>query len=156
MKFFLLYISIVYTLTASDELARVESVVQEIELLRMNYETTSKQLSECEQKLNKNEKQNNNKDIYLINQINKLKEKIKREDAKIKELQSMIALNHTKTKKNKKIYLDKQINNFPHLQMRKGEVEHSKASAFRLKKRWTKAQTPMWIRAADVVTRETK
>ncbi|MBA1432064.1 MAG: hypothetical protein FAF04_00365 [Epsilonproteobacteria bacterium] len=132
-RFFVLLFVFSSLLPASQEIERIDSIVNDIASLRKNYET--KLLDEKE------------KNIILEQEKKSAQRKIKNLENEIKRLHSL--LKNRETKQKNKIIIKKKIekvfvqpactseNVFPELKLKKSKkstLQHFKASAFRLKK----------------------
>jgi hypothetical protein len=148
---FLIFVLLLSNLNA-DEITRIESIVNDITKLRINYEKSQEELSLCVVAL-KDEKDKNSILIQELNSDNSSDKKeinyrnrIKNLENKIKELENSLKTKEAKVVENKEqdtICLNNQIkdnNIFPKLQMKKEFLEDERlesfqASSFRVNKK---------------------
>ena len=150
---FLTFLLLLSNLNA-DEITRIESIVNDITKLRINYEKSQEELASCAVSL-KDEKEKNS---ILIQELNsdtlsnkkeiEYKKSIKNLESKIKELEKIVKAKENKNKINKKdttVCLNNQIkdkNVFPKLQIKNEfleteNLESFQASSFRVNKKAT-------------------
>jgi len=103
-----------------DDIDRVESIVKDIQNLRIKYDKTRESLDKCRYKL-KDEQQKNLLIKKKLNFLNKLLKAKNKEIAKLKK----------GAVPKKSVKISQEQNNFPKLQMK---IQKFKASAFRLNK----------------------
>lgn len=166
---------VIFTLSLhADEIQRIDSIVEDITKLRMDYKKSQEELKICKNKIKTLENQ-----LEIANNILKTKDK-----------------NKVKTKLKEKKCLVTQENSFPKLKMRT-KLIHTKASAYRLSKnapiysgingekidewekgtsftsnqrtgkfikitgyfihkKWVKSKKPLWVNADDAYKRDAK
>ena len=131
------------SLYANDELGRLESVVQEIEQLRKDYDVSQKELQICRETLENKEKPATTKRNInnLENEIIYLKKILKTKEKEIKILKKQLSDKKCKNQIVVKKSLKKQTNTFPELEMRKKvnpvkkvSIVVTKPTTYRLKK----------------------
>ena len=103
-----------------DDVDRLESIVKDIQNLRIKYDKTQEGLDECRYKL-KDEQQKNSIIQQELNSLHKLLKAKNKEIAKLKK--GVVS--------KKSVEISQEQNSFPKLQMK---IQKFKASAFRLNK----------------------
>lgn len=136
MRWFFVLFFIGCTAFAADEIQRIESVVVEIEQLRVNYETATQKLKACQAQLIEpiGAQEDTSEVNNLKNQLKYTQNILKSKEKEIEKLKSAQGAKKQKIQIKNEIYLNTQENTFPKLVMREAEVQHFKASTFRLKK----------------------
>ncbi|WP_304543535.1 hypothetical protein [Sulfurimonas microaerophilic] len=143
---------IVLSLSNADEMQRLDSIVKDIENLRVNYDHSQEKLQECQVKLLdeqqkaallqtelKNSGSQNKENKNYVDKINNLENQIKYMNSILKDKEKEIARlklpkkEIVKTKINDKCNLESQINPFPELKMRESGQRTTKATTYRLK-----------------------
>ncbi|QOP41181.1 hypothetical protein [Sulfurimonas marina] len=143
---------IVLSLSNGDEMQRLDSIVKDIENLRVNYDRSQEKLQECEVKLLdeqqkttllqtelKSSSSANKENKKYIDKINNLENQIKYIKSILKNKEEEIAkLKLPKQEKKKsqikvECSLENQINPFPELKMRESAWKSTKATTYRLK-----------------------
>ncbi|MDH4943805.1 hypothetical protein [Sulfurimonas sp. C5] len=136
MKFFFFICFLLISLNA-DEMQRLESIVKDIEKLRIDYEFSQTKLQECQTSLQTQKENLANNEIYinkiknLENQIKKLENSLKNKNkntVKIKE-KKIISLNN---KINTDKCIEKKDNEFPNLKMREKQEKDTTPTTYRL------------------------
>ncbi len=148
MKKTLLSLFLLLSCLNADEIARIESIVNDITTLRTSYEKSQEDLELCRVTL-KDEKEKSvilkrelDSDVPISKKEKDYKNKIKNLENKIKELQNRLKSKESIYKKEDTNNLNNQIkdeNKFPNLQMRKEfldleTIEYFPASSFRVNK----------------------
>ncbi len=136
MKFFFFVWILLVSLNA-DEMQRLESIVKDIEKLRIDYEVSQTKLQECQTTLHAQQEYSINDKTYI--------EKIKNLENQIKKLEKSLKSkneNNLKRKENKVYSFDNQIkidncseksdNAFPKLKMREKQEKDTSPTTYRL------------------------
>ncbi|MFT7860049.1 MAG: hypothetical protein ABXS93_03840 [Sulfurimonas sp.] len=142
MRLFFSLLFLFALLNGEDEFQRLDTIVKDIEELRLNYDHSQDELKKCQVKLLDEEQKNtlllkelkgdgspeidkknyNEKINNLKNQISYLKNIVKIKEKEIKKLKSNNKKKVKIKQKNKKC-MENKINEFPKLQMRKQKPE---------------------------------
>lgn len=128
MRWFFPLIAFTLFLNA-DEMQRLDSIVKDIENLRINYDLSQEELKKCQVELQDQKEKNalmseelsdqvyKEKIIYLENQIKKLNKSVLLKDKEIEKLK-IASIEKEKNQTNNQKSLENKINQFPKLKMR--------------------------------------